>query len=80
MKWGEFNGPQNATINLTFNVLDYAGATPKTYGPFPMTQSVEYITPRFRGRLVSITLESNDADSFWRIGNIRYRFQQDGKF
>jgi hypothetical protein len=80
MKWGEFGGPQNATVNLTFNVLDYAGATPKTYGPFPMTKSTEYITPRFRGRLVSITLESNDADSFWRIGNIRYRVQQDGKF
>ena len=80
MKWGEFGGLQNATVNLTFNVLDYAGLTPKTYGPFTMTQSVEYITPRFRGRLVSITLESNDADSFWRIGNIRYRFQQDGKF
>lgn len=80
MKWGEFNGPQNATVNMSFNVLDYAGATPKTYGPFPMTKTTEFITPRFRGRLVSITLESNDWDSFWRIGNIRYRFQQDGKF
>ncbi len=80
MKWGYYNGAQGANVLLTFYVTDYPGATPIAYGPFTLTQATEYITPRFRGRLVSIKIESNDIDSFWRIGNIRYRFQPDGKF
>lgn len=80
MKWGYFNGVQGANVLLTFYVTDYPGATPIAYGPYTLTQATEYITPRFRGRLVSIKIESNDIDSFWRIGNIRYRFQPDGKF
>ena len=80
MKWGYYAGSQNATVNLTFNVVDYPGETPTTFGPYALTQQTTFITPRFRGRLVSITVSSSDTGSFWRIGNIRYRFQQDGKF
>jgi hypothetical protein len=80
MKWGYFNGVQSANVQLTFYVTDYPGQAPLTYGPYTLTQAVKYITPRFRGRLVSIKLESNDIGSFWRIGNIRYRFQPDGKY
>lgn len=80
MKWGYYNGSQNATINLSFNVVDYPGQTPTVYGPYALTQSTKFITPRFRGRLVSITMSSSDIGSFWRLGNLRYRFQQDGKF
>jgi len=80
MKWGYYGGTQNAQVTITFYVTDYAGQTPLTYGPYTMTQAVKYITPRMRGRLVSIRVESNDIGSFWRIGNIRYRLQQDGKY
>lgn len=80
MKWGTYGGTQNVTVNMSFYVTDYAGQPPLQYGPYPMTQQTTFITPRFRGRLVSIRLESNDADTFWRIGNIRYRLQQDGRF
>ena len=80
MKWGYFGGTQDAQVNLTFYVNDYAGQTPIPYGPFPMTQNTTFLTPRFRGRLVSIKMESNDVGSFWRIGNMRYRLQPDGKF
>jgi hypothetical protein len=80
MKWGFYNGVQDANINLTFYVADYPGDTPITYGPFTLTQATKFITPRFRGRLVSIRIESNDIDSFWRLGNIRYRYQSDGKY
>lgn len=80
MKWGYYGGTQNANVNLTFYVSDYAGQTPTAYGPYTMTQATTYITPRFRGRLTAIKLESSDVGTFWRIGNIRYRFQQDGKF
>ncbi len=80
MKWGYFGGVQNATVNITFYVADYPGQTPKVYGPYPVTQATQYISPRFRGRLMSIQLSSNDVGSFWRIGNIRYRIKPDGKF
>jgi hypothetical protein len=80
MKWGYYGGDQSANILLTFYVTDYAGQTPIAYGPYTLTQATTYITPRFRGRLVSIKMESNDIGSFWRLGNTRYRFQPDGKF
>lgn len=80
MKWGYYGGSQNATVNLTFYATDYPGSTPYSYGPYTLTQGTQFITPRFRGRLVSIKVESEDLGSFWRIGNIRYRIQQDGKY
>lgn len=80
MKWGYYGGTQGATLTFTFYATDYPGDTPTVYGPYTMTQSTEFITPRMRGRLVSIKIESDDLGSFWRLGNIRYRYQQDGRF
>jgi hypothetical protein len=80
MKWGYYNGTQNASVNLTFYVTDYPGAAPISYGPYTLTQTTNFISPRFRGRLVSMKIESSDVGTFWRLGNIRYRTQQDGKF
>ena len=80
MKWGYFDGTQGANILLTFYITDYPGDTPIAYGPYTLTQGTKFITPRFRGRLVSIRIESNDIGSFWRLGNIRYRIQADGRF
>jgi hypothetical protein len=80
MKWGYFNGVQSAEVEITFYVADFPGQTPIVHGPYSVTRSSTYFTPRFRGRLVSIRVESNDTGSFWRLGNIRYRLQPDGKF
>ena len=89
MKWGYYGGTANGTtvyqtpkaqIQMTFYVTDYPGDAPKVYGPYNLTQNTEFVSPRFRGRLVSIEISSQDVGSFWRIGNMRYRAQQDGKF
>ena len=89
MKWGYYGGSANGTtvyqtptaqVQLTFYVTDYAGQTPLVYGPYNLTQATQFVSPRFRGRLVSIAISSQDVGSFWRIGNMRYRAQQDGKF
>tara|TARA_R110000868_G_scaffold176318_6_gene413901 strand:+ start:4048 stop:6798 length:2751 start_codon:yes stop_codon:yes gene_type:complete len=80
MKWGYFGGAQSANILLTFYATDYAGQTPIAYGPYTLTQATTYITPRLRGRLVAIRIQSTDAGSWWRLGNIRYRAQADGKY
>lgn len=79
-KWGYYQGAQDANLLLTFYVTNYPGDTPQVYGPYDVTQATQYIVPRFRGRLVSIRIESNDIDSFWRMGAMRYRFAPDGKF
>ena len=90
-KWGYYDGQvdggavyqsPNATLLLTFYVTNYPGDTPIAYGPFTLTQATQYVVPRLRGRLVSIKLENppNQLGSFWRIGNMRYRFQPDGKY
>lgn len=86
-KWGYYGGSQNANIFITFYIADYPGSGVsssqggvRTYGPYTMSQATTFLTPRFRGRLLSIKIESNDIGSFWRIGALRYRFEQDGKF
>lgn len=80
MRFGLFGGSQNATLQMTFNVVDYPGQTPVSYGPFTFTQATTFFTPRFRGRLVSVFMQSSDIGSFWRIGRLRYRYQQSGKY
>jgi hypothetical protein len=80
MKWGYYGGTQGANVQITFFTAFYPGQTPSQYGPYTMTEATTYITPRFRGRLVSILIQSSDIGSFWRLGNIRYRYQQDGKY
>ena len=80
MKFGYYGGTQGASVSLTFYVADYPGDVPKTYGPYQITSDVAFISPRFRGRLVSVGLASSDAGSFWRLGNIRYRVKPDGVF
>jgi hypothetical protein len=80
MKWGYYAGNQTANIKLTFYVTDYPGEAATPYGPYTLTEATKYVTPRFRGRLVSIKIESQDPGSFWRLGNMRYRFQIDGKY
>ena len=79
-KWGFYTGTQSATLNLSFYVTDFPGQNPVVYGPYSLTSITTYISPRIRGRLVSIKIQSQDSGSFWRIGNLRYRVQPDGKF
>lgn len=79
MKWGLYGGSQNAEVKISFYVVDYPGDTPRI-SEYSVTRNTTFVTPRIRGRLVSIRIESNDLGSFWRLGNIRYRLQPDGKF
>jgi hypothetical protein len=80
MRWGYYNGNQSANVRITFYVTDYPGQPPLVYGPYTMTQATKFLSPRFRGRLVSIRIDSTDIGSWWRLGNIRYRVSQDGKY
>jgi hypothetical protein len=78
-KWGQYSQAQTANVQISFYVVDYPGDTPTVYGPYTVTQATEYFYTRFRGRLVSVKISSADLGSFWRIGQVRYRFAPDGK-
>lgn len=73
-KYGTFSGSATAQIQLTFNVINYPGDTPQTYGPYTVTGNGQIVATRFRGRQMSITATSSDLDSFWRLGKVRYRY------
>lgn len=79
MKFGTFSGSKTASVQVTFKVTDYAGDTPRSYGPYTFTQSTQYISTRFRGRFMSIRIESNDTGSFWRLGAVKYRWARAGR-
>ncbi|HWZ35877.1 MAG TPA: hypothetical protein VNW51_06930 [Mucilaginibacter sp.] len=78
-RWSTFPGGASAQIQLTFNVSNFPGDTPISYGPFTVTQATEYLGVRFRGRLMSVTVLSADIGSFWRIGSIKYRWAPSGR-
>ena len=78
-KYGEFGQSQGAQINITFNVINFPGDTPISYGPFSVLQATQYISTRFRGGLISMTVESEDLDSFWRLGHVRFRYSPQGR-
>lgn len=81
MKWGYFAGSQTASVQITFSVADFPSQTPVVYGPYDLSAASTYITPRLRGRLMSITIASGPTNTaFWRLGNIRYRVMPDGKY
>jgi len=80
MIYGMTGQAQNATILITFYVAQYPGDTPLVFGPYTTTQASTYISTRFRGRLVSVKVESNDIGTWWRTGRLRYRWTADGRF
>lgn len=81
MKWGLVSdGSTGATVQISFYVKNYPGDAPVVFGPYSVTQATHYFNTRLRGRLVSVRISSTDKGSFWRIGALRYRYSQDGKF
>lgn len=78
-RWGLSGGAQTAQIQMTFNVTNYSGDPTTPYGPYLVTENTEYISTRFRGRYMSITVSSSDIGSFWRLGRCKYRYSSSGR-
>lgn len=75
----------SATLYITFYGVNFPGETPIVYGPYTVDKNTRYIPTRIRNRLVSVRISTTDGttaalNTFFRIGNIRYRYQLDGKF
>jgi hypothetical protein len=78
-KWGQYNGSQNATLLITFHVIDEMGDTPQVFGPYTVNSTTHWVEPRFRGRQVSMRIENQDVGSFWRMAAVRFRYSPDGR-
>lgn len=79
MRWGTLNGAQDAEVSLTFSSVMYPGDTPVEHGPYPVTQSTQYINTRIRGRQIKMKLEGDDLGTFWRLGRIKFRWAPSGR-
>lgn len=79
MRWGDYGGAQTASLQFTFNVINFPGETPTSYGPYTVTQATEYVALRMRARQMSVTVTSSDLSSFWRLGRIRFRYAMSGR-
>lgn len=94
IRWqaGELGGPPESTpgtLLFTFYTTDYpapsapglSGARPgeRSYGPFNVTSATQFINTRMRGRFWRCRIESNDLNSFWRIGMIKFRWGAAGR-
>jgi hypothetical protein len=78
-KWGTYGGTQGASVQISFNVINYPGDTANVYGPYTVNSTTQYISTRIRGRQMSITVQSSDVSSFWRLGKVRYRYASAGR-
>jgi hypothetical protein len=78
MKFGDFGDPQTASLTITFTSYYYTGGTARVYSPITYNVGTKFKSPRIRGRFVKFKIESNDLDSFWRLGGMRFRGAVDG--
>lgn len=80
MKFGYFGGAQSANVQVTFSYAYYAQSTVYNTPTYTMTSGgLNFLNPRFRGRLASMTVSSDDLGSWWRLGGLRMRTAPDGR-
>lgn len=77
--YGTYAGAKTASPLITLYSVEYPNGPVTTYGPYTVSNAINQIATRVRGRQMAIQIESQDADSFWRIGRARYRFAPDGR-
>lgn len=77
--WGTYAAAQSAQVQITWNVVDFPGQTPRQYGPYTVGIATKYVSTRFTGRQASITISGADLGSFVRMGKTRYRWSSIGK-
>jgi hypothetical protein len=78
--WESVGGSQSANIQVTVNAVRWSGDSPVAYGPFTVTQATPSIPVRIRARQFSLTIQSQDSGSFYRLGRIRVRYAPDGRW
>lgn len=68
----------NLTVRLRLRAYPQSSAVPSSLDPYTVTPTTQKIDTRARGRQISLTIESTDADTNWRYGTMRVDLQPDG--
>jgi len=76
--WGTYAGAKDAQLFVNVYMTDYLGDMPRSYGPFPVNSTTEYIALRARGRFMSIQITSSTSE-FFRLGRTRFRYAIAGR-
>jgi hypothetical protein len=66
------------TIRLLLRPYPQATASPSSLDPYVITPTTEKVDTRARGRQISLRIENDELNSFWRFGTLRVDIQPDG--
>src|SRR5690606_19585427 len=78
-RYGTFNRSPDAEIKITLKGANSPNETPVEYGPYTVTEATEFISTRFRHRLMAIKVSGQDSASFSRLGQILFRYAPNGR-
>lgn len=70
---------QSGSVAVTLKAQSYPNGPVTVKGPYMLDTARAQISPRIRGRQVSVRLESNAPGAFWRLGALRLRLAGDGR-
>lgn len=60
------------SVTLTVYAKDYPSDSPRTFGPYTVTDATQYIRLDARARQLAFKIECSQLGVFWRLGAIRY--------
>ena len=67
-------------VNVTFKGREYPQASEQvTNGPFSVSGTTKYISPRMRARQISIYMESDQMGDHWRFSRMRLELRPHGR-
>jgi len=65
---------------ITFYSKNYPqDPTPRAYGPFNITAATKRLSVRIKGRQIKFKIETNDAPSFYRLGDMTFDLKESGQ-
>jgi hypothetical protein len=68
----------NGQVSFTIQTKEFPNGQLKTKGPFNLTQNIETVRFRSRGRQARIKIENDATGTEWRYGDLRLDIQEDG--
>jgi hypothetical protein len=66
------------TVRLLLRAYPQTTASPSSLDPYVITPTTDKVDTRARGRQISLRIESDELQSFWRFGTLRVDVQPDG--
>jgi hypothetical protein len=72
------NQQGNLEVQLRLRPYPQATANPSSLDPYTVTPTTQKVDTRARGRQISLLIDSDEVDTFWRYGTLRVDIQPDG--